>query len=66
MQFNKHFLNRGFRGYARINTVDPRRAYPRPSALSAVIRFCSTSELFNPLWFRPQAGLRHPRFPFVL
>jgi hypothetical protein len=45
--FNKHFLNRGFRGYARINTIAPRRAYPRPSALSAVFRFCDTSELFG-------------------
>jgi hypothetical protein len=65
MPFNKHSLNRGFRGSARINPIDPRRAYLRASALSAVFRFCGTSELFGPfslIW--PQAGLSGPFHKF--
>jgi hypothetical protein len=66
-QFNKHFLNRGFRGYARINTIDPRRADPRPSALSAVFRFFSTSELFHPFSLLPAEGRAGaPRFSLVV
>jgi hypothetical protein len=59
MQFNKHFLNRGFRGYARINTIDPRRAYPRPSA---VFQLCGTPEFSL---VPAEAGLKSSAVQFV-